>query len=255
MNTRAQSATSAPWYENDRFWAVIDYLLSDPKRPIEQETAQIKKLLNISDGAAVLDLCCGTGRYSVELARSGFRVTGVDRTPAYLNKARELAAEAGVDVEYVESDMRQFRRDGAFDAVVNLFTSFGYFEDPEDDLRVLRNVHASLRPGGRLVMDMAGREALAAKYTPRDWTELPDGALLLFDRDVLPGWSELRNRWIFIKNGERTEFNFTHRIYTGDSLARALSDAGFEVEGIYGSLDGSPYDRSATRLVAVGKKS
>lgn len=254
MTMTAKAAPIAPWYEDDRFWAVIDYLLSDPKRPIAQETAQISKLLDVAPGASVLDLCCGTGRYSVELAKLGYRVSGVDRTRPYLDKARALAAEQGVSVEYVEDDMRSFRREDAFDAAVNLFTSFGYFEDPEDDLRVLRNLRASLRPGGRLVMDMAGREALAAKYTPRDWMEFADGALLLFDREVLPGWSELRNRWIFLKNGERTEFNFTHRIYSGDSLSRALMDAGFAVEGIYGSLDGSPYDRSATRLVAVARK-
>lgn len=254
MTNPAQPAAGAPWYEDERFWAVIDYLLSDPKRPIEQDAAQISKLLGLAKGARVLDLCCGTGRYCVALARLGYEVTGVDRTRPYLDQARALAAEQGVKVEYVEGDMREFRREGGFDAAINVFTSFGYFEELEDDLRVLRNLHASLRPGGRLLMDMAGREALAAKYTPRDWMEFADGALLLFDREVLPGWSELGNRWIFLKNGERTEFNFTHRVYSGDSLARALRDAGFSIEGIYGSLDGTPYDRSAARLVAVARK-
>lgn len=254
MTSPGQSAARMPWYEDDRFWAAIDYLLSDPKRPVIQEAAQMAKLLGINPGARVLDLCCGTGRYCVELAKLGYRVTGVDRTRPYLSKARALAAEQKVDVEYVEQDMREFRRDDAFDAAINVFTSFGYFEDPAEDLRVLRNVFASLHPGGTLLMEMAGREVLAPKYTPRDWMEFPDGALFLFDREVMPGWSEVRNRWIFIKDTVRTEFNFTHRIFSGDSLARALTDAGFAVDRVCGSLEGTPYDRSATRLVAVAKK-
>lgn len=254
MTASAPTASSPPWYEDERFWAAIDYLLSDPKRPIAQETAQIIQLLGLETGARVLDLCCGPGRYSVELAKQGYRVTGVDRTRPYLDKARALAAEQKVDVEYVEQDMREFQREGAFEAAINVFTSFGYFEDPADDARVLRNVFASLRPGGRLLMEMAGRELLAAKYSPRDWMEFADGALFLFNREIVGGWTEARNHWIFIKNGERTDFNFTHRVFTGDALSRALTDAGFLVEGIYGSLERTLYDRSATRLVAVARK-
>ncbi len=250
------AAPTQPWYEDDRFWESLEPQLFDPARQQAAvgDVEHAIMLLQVKPGAEILDLCCGPGRHSVEFARLGYRATGVDRTARYLDRARARASEHHVSAEFVLEDMRRFRRPEAFDGAVNLFTSFGYFEDPEDDRRVLRNLHASLRPGARLVMDMAGKEWLAKIYTPKDWVENPDGSLMLFDREVLPGWTLVRNRWIWIRGAERTEFNFTHRIYSGAELAALLASEGFAVEGIYGSLDGKPYDRNAERLVAVAVK-
>ncbi len=244
-----------PWHEDDRFWAVLESQLFDEekKKAAIEEAGRVVRLLGLEPGAEILDLCCGPGRHSVELAKHGFRVTGVDRTSRYLEKARAYAAEQGVAVEFVQGDMRTFRRPAAFDGAVNLYTSFGYFEDPEEDRRVLRNLRESLRPGARLVMDMAGKEILARIYTPKDWLEYPDGSLLLFEREVMPGWSLLRNRWISLRGGERTEFHFTHRVYSAAELEGLLKGEGFTVEGVYGGLDGRPYDREALRLVAVAR--
>ena len=100
----------------------------------------------------MLDLCCGVGRHSLELVRRGFRVTGVDRTQAYLDLVAAAAKREALDLELVRQDMREFHRDESYDGVINLFTSFGYFEDPRDDQRVVDNVYASLRSGGVLVM-------------------------------------------------------------------------------------------------------
>jgi len=244
-----------PWYEDDRFWAVLESQLfdEDKRKAAIEETGHVVRLLGLEPGAEILDLCCGPGRHSVELARRGFRVTGVDRTLRYLDRARAYAAEQGVAVEFVQDDMRTFRRPAAFDGAVNLYTSFGYFEDPEEDRRVLRNLRESLRPGARLVMDMAGKEILARIYTPKDWIEYPDGSLLLFEREVMPGWTLLRNRWISLRDGERAEFHFTHRVYSAAELEGLLKAEGFTVEAVYGGLDGRPYDREAQRLVAVAR--
>jgi SAM-dependent methyltransferase len=244
-----------PWHEDDRFWAVLETFLFDEekKRAAVEDAGHAVRLLGVDPGAEILDLGCGPGRHSVELAKRGFRVTGVDRTARYLDKARTYASDQGVKVEFVLDDMRTFRRPAAFDGAVNLYTSFGYFDDQEEDRRVLRNLRESLRPGARLMMEMAGKEILARIYTPKDWIELPDGSLLLFEREVEPGWTIVKNRWISIRNGERTEFHFTHRVYSAAELSALLTEAGFAVEAIYGGLDGSPYDRQAQRLVAVAR--
>ena len=244
------------WHEDDRFWAILEpQLFSDArKKEAVEEAAQATKLLGVAPGAQILDHCCGVGRHSVELAKLGFRVTGVDRTSRYLELARAHAAEQGVAVEFVLEDMRTFNRPQAFDGAINLFTSFGYFEDPEDDLRVLNHLRVSLRPGARLVMEMAGKEVLARIYTPKDWMEYPDGTVFLAERDVLPGWSMARNRWITIRpDGERIEFNFAHRIYSGAELESLVTRAGLKPLSSCGGLDGRPYDRDATRLVMVAQ--
>jgi SAM-dependent methyltransferase len=158
-----------------------------------------------------------------------------------------------VQVEFVQDDMRTFRRPVAFDGAINLLTSFGYFEDIEEDRRVLRNIRESLRPGGRLVIDLMGKEVLARIFTSKDWLEYQDGTLFLRESEILPGWTMARNRWITVRGGERTESNFTHRIYSAAELGRLLKEESFAVEGVYGGLDGSPYDRQAQRLVVVAR--
>jgi SAM-dependent methyltransferase len=101
-------------------------------------------------GAAVLDLGCGTGRHSKRLACSGFDVTGVDLSAESLRRAR---TNERANLRFVRQDMRLPFGRGRYDCVVNLFTSFGYFEDPADNLTVIRNVAESLKPGGTFVLD------------------------------------------------------------------------------------------------------
>lgn len=244
-----------PWYDDDRFWAMLENQLFDEerKKAAISEAEQVVKLLRLDPGAEILDLCCGLGRHSIELAMRGFRVTGVDRTVRYLDKARAHAAGQGVAVGFVQHDMRTFRRPAAFDGAINLFTSFGYFEDPEDDRVVLRNLRESLRPGARLVMEMVGKENIAGIYTPKDWVEHPDGSFFLAERHVMPGWTMMRNRWITLRGGEKTEFNFTHRIFSAAELEALLKQEGFTVEAVFGGLDGCPYDLEAKRLVIVAR--
>jgi SAM-dependent methyltransferase len=210
-------------------------------------------LLGLPSGASILDLCCGVGRHSLEFARRGFQVTGVDRTAAYLREACSRAAEEGLEVEFVQEDMRTFVRPGAFDAVINYFTSFGYFSTEEQERQVLANACTSLRPGGLLLMDMMGKEILARVFTERGWHE-EDGMLILEERKLAPDWSFLDNRWIIMRDGERREVTLTVKQYSAAELCRLLKEAGFERVDVYGSLRGAPYDMEAKRLVVVAHK-
>src|SRR5437773_1202125 len=126
------------WFEIERLWEVsYDFLF--PKKRLEETENEVDRILELV-GAPVrnaLDLCCGPGRASIALARRGVQVTGVDRSRFMLGKARAAAADANADVELVEEDMRRFVRADSYDLVLSLFTSFGYFETQEDNLRVL----------------------------------------------------------------------------------------------------------------------
>jgi SAM-dependent methyltransferase len=245
-----------PWHEDDEFWAALEPQLFDAARlnAALDEVAHAVNLLGLSAGASVLDLCCGPGRHSLELARRGCRVTGVDRTGLYLRGAQERAGAENLTIEFVQSDMRVFRRENSFDGAINLFSSFGYFENPDEDLQVLRNLHASLRSGARLVMQMVGKEILARAFAPKHWIEYPDGSYFLSEREVADDWSGIHNRWIVIRGAQRKVFDFTHRIYSAAELKGALRAAGFSAVDILGDLDGRPYDREAQYLVAVAAK-
>ena len=242
------------WHEQDDFWDTVPLFDEQRLEMAPAEVDAVLSLLNLEPGAAVLDLCCGVGRHSLQLARRGYRVTGVDRTTSYLETARGQAAAEGLDVEWVQADMREFVRAGAFAAAINLFTSFGYFEDPAQDRQVAENLFQSLAPGGRLVMEMMGKEILARIFRPRDWRELADGSLFLQERCVCQDWTWIENRWILVKDGSRKEYPLGHRLYDGAGLRALLVQAGFESVALYGDLSGAPYDTEARRLVAVAQK-
>jgi SAM-dependent methyltransferase len=243
------------WYEDDSFWKeTLPVLFPDSRvQEAQQEVEQVLALAEIPAGAEVLDLCCGIGRHSLELARRGFRVTGVDRTQAYLDLATAAAERETLSLELVLEDMRVFRRDGSYDAVLNLFTSFGYFEDPEDDQRVVDNVYASLRPGGILVMQLMSKEVLARIFRPRDWYE-HDGLLVLEERKVRQSWSWIESRWTLISEERRVDLDLSHRLYAASELSLLLRNRGFGKVAAYGDFDGSPYDEKANRLVVVAGK-
>lgn len=243
------------WHEQDSFWETMPMFGERQIREAGQEVDSILDLLAIAPGSAVLDLCCGIGRHSVELARRGFRVTGVDRTAAYLRIASEKARREGLDVEWVQADMREFMRPGAYAAALNLSTSFGFFEDPVQDRQVVTNVHSSLEPGGRLLVDIMGKEVLARIFQPRDWQELPDGSLFLQERKIRHDWTWMEGRWILIRDGQRQEYTVDHRIYDGAGLRDLLLGGGFASVELYGGLEGVPYDTKAGRLVALAHKS
>ncbi len=249
-------ALSSAWHEDDDLWQELLPVLVDPSAlsAASGEAADAARLLQVQPGVHLLDLGCGPGRHSLALTGLGYRVTGVDRTAVYLAEARRRISAAGVEIELVHQSMLEFKREGAFDGAISLFTSFGYFEDRKDDLRVLRNVHASLRPGARLALETIGKEVLARIFDPRHWQELGNGRYWLQDREMSGGWEKMRNRWVFVGGGVTKEFTFEHRIFSGVELADLFRAAGFEDVAVYGALDGRPYDRDSIRLVVVGRK-
>lgn len=247
----------AAWHEDDDFWITFGAWLFRPERVADarNEVESVIRLLELAPGERVLDLCCGVGRHSLEFARRGFGVTGVDRTQSYLDRARRQAASEGLAVEFILADARSFDRPASFDGAVNLFTSFGYFEDPADDLRVARTLYASLKPGRRLVLDVLGKEVLARNFRELVWTTSPDGKqVVLQEHSLRSGWDWIDNHWIHIDGSTRTDFRFGHRLYSGAELAGVLKQAGFRSVALYGNLAAIPYDHKAERLVAVAQK-
>ncbi|MFH1755083.1 MAG: class I SAM-dependent methyltransferase, partial [Candidatus Latescibacterota bacterium] len=166
----------------------------------------------------------------------------------------DKAKNAGLELEFVQDDMRNYRKDNTYDLAVSLYTSFGYFEDPADDRRVTENLHGSLKPGGVLLMDLIGKEALARVFRERDWYE-EDDCIVMQERTLGKNWGWVNNHWIILRDKDRTDLRFSHRLYSASEMTALLKDSGFEDVRIYGGYDAGPYDHTATRLVAVARKS
>ncbi len=244
------------WFEHDTFWEAMgpamfnEALWAAAPRQIDD----IQELLGLDPPADVLDLACGSGRHALELARRNFEVTGVDRTSAYLEEAEEHARAEGLEIEWLEADMREFRRESSFELALLMYSSIGLFDERTSNRRVLEHCRASLESGAPLVVETMGKEVLARDFHPRTWEELDDGSLFLDERQPIDGWERLRNRWIRIHpDGRRERFELDIRLYAGSELEHLLREAGFGSVELYGSLDGRPYDREAERLVAVAR--
>jgi SAM-dependent methyltransferase len=244
-----------PWHEDDTFWETWGPLMFNPNKiaAAKEEMEKVIVLTELKPGESVLDLCCGVGRCSLELARNGFNVTGVDRTTSYLAQARKQAEQENLDVEFFQDDMRRFVRPESFDCVISMYTSWTYFEDPDEDKQVILNAYSSLKPGGKLVIQTHGKETLARIFQERGWDER-DGVIWLQEREVRNNWSWMWNRWILLKGNERIEGEITHRLYAGSEIVALLTECGFSRVDIFGDLDGSPYNQNARQLITVGYK-
>ena len=222
----------------------------------ERETAFAVRALGLREGDRVLDLACGHGRHAAALARRGMVVTGQDLNEDYLRTAREDAAGAGVEVETVHSDMRDIPFDGEFDAVINMFTAFGYFESEDEDARVLEAVAKALKGGGKLLLDTINREWVLSNYVQNDW-RTDDGGNTYLERrgfDLVTG----RNRVTFsivTPDGTRRESpGHDVRLYTLTELVRLLGGAGLRLSAVYGDYGSAPYAIDAPRMIVVAAK-
>src|SRR5438046_8418504 len=149
----------SPWYRRlfgDNYLDVYGQQLS--AEGAEHEASFVERALALKAGESLLDLCCGPGRHALLLARGGLRVPARDLSQPYLDAAAAEAQRRGIEIETVRADMRAPGFDGRFDAVINMFSSFGYLESEAEDAKVLRGVAAALRPGGRALFDLINRE-------------------------------------------------------------------------------------------------
>ena len=243
------------WFEDEVFWdGLYPFMFSD--RKFESADDQVSDILDLAglEKGSVLDLACGPGRHAAALAKRGFRVTGVDLSPSLLRRARDRARAEGVDVEWVQADMRCFVRPDSFDLAINIFTAFGYFDDRQDDLQVLRNIHQSLRKGGAFVIEVMGKECLARHFQSTISEELPDGRLLVQRHEIVEDWTRVKNQWTVIEDGTATTFRFQHTVYSGQELKDRLLGVGFGDVRLFGGLDSSEYGLDSLRLVAVARK-
>lgn len=222
----------------------------------EHETEFVVRALGLQEGDRVLDLACGHGRHAVALARRGMVVTGQDLNADYLQMARDGVAQAGVEIETVHSDMRDIPFSDEFDAVINMFTAFGYFDSEAEDLRVLQAVANALKSGGKLLLDTINREWVLSNYVQNDWHTDHDGNTFLEHRefDLATGRNRVTFSIVAADGARRESPGHDVRLYTLTELVRLLDAAGLQLSGTYGDYDGAPYAINTPRMIVVATK-
>jgi len=230
-----------------------DWLRIAPARDAQaaEEVDFLTGALGLAPDARVLDVPCGHGRHTAELAARGYRVTGVDLNEAPLEVARQRAPKA----ELVRGDMRELPLDGPFDAVLNLWTSFGYFDEDAENEQALAEFARVAAPGGAVVIETINPFALYARFRPHSWEELPDGSFLLDDRELDPLTGRTNTVATLVSpDGARTELPNSIRLYTVPELASMCGRAGLEVAHVYSGYDGADFAGDSFRYILVARR-
>ncbi|KZE75126.1 class I SAM-dependent methyltransferase [Paenibacillus elgii] len=232
-----------------------DYLLVYKHRDMQgayEEVRRMMEWLELPEGAEVLDLCCGMGRHSMALNGFGFRVTGMDLSEVLLAEARKL--DTAGEVRWVHGDMRNVPITDQFDAIVNLFTSFGYFSGDRDNEQVLREMYRLLAPGGRFIIDYLNPAYVAAHLVPHSVRTVEE---IHIDekRRIEDGFVR---KTIVLQDGsgsgERV-YEEQVKLIGRERFLEMLELAGLKIDAIYGDYDASAYepDRSK-RMIFVGRR-
>ncbi len=223
----------------------------------QREVDFINSTLNLpqtAEGARILDLCCGHGRHTVELAAAGYSMVGQDLSATFLDLAKDAAAARDLQIQFVHSDMREIPFNGEFDAVINMFTAFGYFDDVENQ-KVLNAVARALKLGGKFLIDLLNAPRIIRDWLVQSWDELSDGTVVLTQRDynLLTGNNEERRTYI-APDGSKREVDLTWRMYFYPELTRMLNRAGLAPIQVFGGFDGSEYTLDSSRMIILAEK-
>ncbi|MEO3946968.1 class I SAM-dependent methyltransferase [Gorillibacterium sp. CAU 1737] len=239
------------WYEKS---FGQDYLLVYKHRDMQGAQAEAKQMagwLDLAPGAEVFDLCCGMGRHSLALAEEGYRMTGMDLSDVLLAEARRL--DDHKQVEWVKGDMRRVPLTGPYDAVVNLFTSFGYFETDEENGAVLAEIGRLLRPGGRFLLDFMNARYVEHHLVPS--SERQDGAVTIREsRSIENGF--VFKRIVLVESGKPDRHYLERvRLYELDDFKRLLAGTGLVLDQVYGDYESGAYsEEESKRLILVGTR-
>ena len=250
---------ASDWFIDKDYWKANRLFIWN-KKSIEKSAicaSDISKLLEIKPGESILDLACGFGRYSIPLAKLGYSVTGVDLNESFIQEASEKANEMNLNAQFDCADMREYIKPAGFDNIIIMYNSFGYFQDPEDDRKVIQNCYQSLKPGGKLILHSVTRELILENNRSklsRYWFEENDGTIRLqesMNNDDFT-WSTIR--WILIKGTERQEYTYGMRVYSTSEYIDLFISAGFVNPKTFGGISGRSYDKAKDHLVLMVEK-
>ncbi|MFD2670536.1 class I SAM-dependent methyltransferase [Marinicrinis sediminis] len=248
----ANQETEKAWYE-ESFGE--DYLLVYKHRDVSGAYEEVKKMVNwleLPEGAAILDLCCGMGRHSLALNEFGYDVTGVDLSETLLREAKK--ADGKQSVEWLQGDMRDVPLDQKFDAVVNLFTSFGYFEQDQENARVLHEIERLLAPGGKFIIDFLNPQYVKDHLVPYSEKE-NEGIRIEENRRISSDGRFVQKTITVNPEHHPRQYEERVRLYTQADFQALLENTSLQISHVYGGYNQESYDPARSpRMILVGAK-
>jgi SAM-dependent methyltransferase len=235
-----------------------DYFRTLPRLDREQllsEVDWIEQALGTEAGASILDLACGPGHHAIELALRRYDLTGLDLSPAMINRALETAAASGAEVQWSQTDMAQMEFEDAFDAAYCVGTSFGLFDD-ERNAEVARRLHRALKPHGTFLMQVLNRDHVIQRQPAMAWFE-GDGCVCMEETSFNFITSRLNvKRTMIFDDGRQREIEYSVRLYSLHELGQVLHQAGFRILEVSGHprTPGAFFGATSRELIILAQK-
>lgn len=242
--------------ESESFWTGMSPYIyrTEVHERSSQEVDDVINLLKPPPHAKVLDLACGHGRHALELAKRKYNITACDKYPQLFQLAKQKSTLEGLEIQWLSCDMREFSKPLFFDLVLNLFFSFGFFENFKDDQTILNNLFTSLKPGGKIIMELLGSEVLLTTFQWRGWEIFEDNTVILVERNFLHDIHWLNESYTIIENGNIAKYDCGFRLYNETGISQLLLGIGFVNIRTFGDFKGSVYDKTSQRLVVTAEK-
>ena len=241
------------WFED---WFNTKEYLEVYRHRNESEAKELVSIIlnsiQIPENGSVLDLACGAGRHSIYFAQKGYDVTAVDLSQNLLLVAKEAALDNKVNIEFIQSDIRYFSSGKKFDLIVNLFTSFGYFETDSENFMLFEIVKKYLNNSGYFVLDYLNKTYVQNNLVKESTDMLGKGEII--QKRFIEGNRVVKD--IFInQNGSSKHYRESVRLYDDQELKAAISDAGLKIEKVFGEFNGKGFEKdNSKRIIIIASK-
>lgn len=246
MNLEKVKKEKTPWYER---WFDENYLVlyrHRNRRDAEEQVRLIIDTLDLHVDNSILDLACGEGRYTALFNELGYSVTGMDLSETLVNCGKERYP--GLELEV--GDMRRIH--GQFDAILSLFTSFGYFDSDNENEQVIQSVFYALNPGGAFWLDFLNAQQVEETLVPRSITDISPGIRAVENRKIENG--RIIKDIYFSNHGEEKHYRESVRLFTCSQLEHMFQRTGFHITQRFGDYHGRSWEPLSPRTILVGRK-
>lgn len=221
------------------------------------EVDGVLRLLNLKPKSKILDCPCGYGRHSIELSKRGFVITGSDLNSKHLAIAKEEAEKNSTKIQFVKENMLDLNYNSEFDAIINMFYSFGFFGSDEDNFKVLQNFFKALKPNGQFLMhtDVNIPFIRAGKYKHDETRALTNGNTLRIVDKYDPVTKRINGFWILKdKKDKEVKKEYSVRVYTKEEFIDLCKKAGFRFCKAYSDWDKKPYSKDCEDMIIIATK-
>lgn len=243
----------AEWFEE---WFNSEEYLYLYKHRNEEDARDLFNLIikntALQKSSRVLDLACGAGRYSILFAKHSFDVTGVDLSKNLLSIAKENSSRLGLNINFINQDLRKLNLPEKFHLVINLFTSFGYFQTDEENQKVINFVYNYLIDNGYFILDFFNTVHLRKNLIPVSYDKLADGVI---KQERKFEGNRIVKRVLVFRSGQEKIFYESIRAYCKEELVKLLSLSGFNILKVFGDYHGLEFEeRTSPRIIIFAQK-